>query len=260
MTHFQKSLCLLLLASTVLFNTNLFAAGGIPPDPAPITAWQVTPDLDIQELQPGIWVHTSWHEFSNGLRYPSNGLIVREDNSVLLIDTAWGVESTIDLLDWIDVELGLPVSAAIATHSHDDRMGGAPVLAERGIPLFANPLSIPLAISKGLPGPRSLGHLEPGGTVDFGAVEVFYPGPAHTVDNIMVWLPQSRLLVGGCAVKSADATTLGNVADADLDEWPESMRRAAEHYPDAGQVLPGHGHIGGLELLTHTAQLLEQME
>jgi metallo-beta-lactamase class B VIM len=255
-----RLLCWLIAGFIALLSMKLPAAGEVLPDPAPTKSWQVTSELEIRELQPGIWEHTSWYTFPNGIRYPSNGLIVAEDDSVLLIDTAWGVTPTEDLLDWIETELGLPVSAVIATHSHDDRMGGAPILAERGIPLFAHPLSVPLAISKGWPEPRSIGSLEPGDAVEFGAVEVFYPGAAHTVDNIMVWLPERRLLVGGCAVKSADATTMGNVTDADLDEWPRSMRRTAEHYPDARLILPGHGDIGGPELLTHTTQLLEEKE
>jgi len=260
MTNCERTNYLLILVIATLISVNLFATGDVAADPVAITSWQVTPDLEVRELQPGIWIHTSWYEFSNGSRYPSNGLIVRDENTALLIDTAWGVESTIELLDWIEHELGVPVSAVIATHTHDDRMGGAPVLTERGIPLYANPLSIPLAVSQGLPEPLSLGDLEPGATVEFGPVEVFYPGPAHTVDNIMVWLPEAGLLVGGCAVKSADAHSMGNVADADLAEWPYSMRRAAEQYPDALQVLPGHGDIGGEELLMHTVQLLEQLE
>lgn len=255
-----RSLCRLIAGLTALLSMNLSAAGQVPPDPTPTTTWQVTSDLEIRELQPGIWVHTSWYTFPGGARYPSNGLIVVEDDSVLLIDTAWGVTATEGLLDWIETKLELPVSAVIATHSHDDRMGGAPVLAERGIPLFAHPLSVPIAISKGWPEPHSIGSLEPGSTVKFGAVEVFYPGAAHTMDNLMVWLPGPGLLVGGCAVKSADAATMGNVADADLDEWPVSMRRTAERYPDARFILPGHGDIGGPELLTHTTQLLEKNE
>jgi metallo-beta-lactamase class B VIM len=258
--HRAKLLLLLILGCSVLSSSNLLAADDASSDPTPVSSWQVTPDLEISELQTDIWVHTSWHTFPSGLRFPSNGLILREGDSVLLIDTAWGETATVDLLDWIESELKLPVSAAIATHTHDDRMGGAPVLAERGIPLFSHPLSIPMAISKGWPEPRSIGSLEPGGAVKFGPVEVFYPGAAHTVDNIMIWLPEPRLLAGGCAVKSADATTMGNVAEADLDEWPVSMRRTAEHYPDAGQILPGHGDIGGPELLMHTTQLLEAME
>lgn len=255
-----RLLCRLIAGLTTLLSMNLPATGEIPPDPTPTTTWQVTSDLEIRELQPGIWEHTSWYTFPSGIRYPSNGLIVVENDSVLLIDTAWGVTATEDLLDWIETELELPVSAVIATHSHDDRMGGAPVLAERGIPLFAHPLAVRFAISRGWPEPRSIGSLEAGSAAEFGAVEVFYPGAAHTVDNIMIWLPGARLLVGGCAVKSADATTLGNVADADLDEWPISINRVIEKYPDVGQVLPGHGAIGGRELLLHTTHLLEQTE
>ncbi len=223
----------------------------------PDQIWQVPPDLEIRVLQPGVWLHTSWWTLDNGLRYPSNGLIVREEDSVLLIDTAWGEASTEALLEWIEEVLALPVSATVSTHAHDDRMGGAPVLAERGIPLFAHPRGFEMAAGRGWPEPQSIGNLGPGDAVRFHDVEVFYPGAGHTTDNIMVWLPDSHLLVGGCAVKSADSKTLGNTADADLAEWPASMRRVIEQYPDVELVIPGHGVEGGGELLLHTLDLLE---
>lgn len=86
------------------------------------------------------------------------------------------------------------------------------------------------------------------------------PGAANAPDNVMVWLPESQVLFGGCAVKSSQSTTLGNTADADLAEWTKAMQRAGDRYPQAEVVVPGHGEAGGLELLQHTAQLLAQPE
>ena len=47
-------------------------------------------------------------------------------------------------------------------------------------------------------------------------------------------------------------TSAGNVADADLAEWPTSVERIQKHYPEAEVVIPGHGLPGGLDLLQHS--------
>ena len=57
---------------------------------------------------------------------------------------------------------------------------------------------------------------------------------------------------------SCPSTSAGNVADADLAEWPTSVERIKEkHYPEAEVVIPGHGLPGGLNLLQHTANVVQ---
>jgi glyoxylase-like metal-dependent hydrolase (beta-lactamase superfamily II) len=68
-------------------------------------------------------------------------------------------------------------------------------------------------------------------------VEIFYPGPAHSPDNIVVYFPSAKLLFGGCMVR-ADGQ-LGNLTDADLKKWPESIRKLRKY--DARLIVPGHG-------------------
>jgi metallo-beta-lactamase class B len=74
----------------------------------------------------------------------------------------------------------------------------------------------------------------------------------------MVWLPAGGVLFGGCAVRPADATTLGNTAHADLKAWTGAIQRALERYGNAEVVVPGHGAKGGPELLRHTLSLLRR--
>jgi glyoxylase-like metal-dependent hydrolase (beta-lactamase superfamily II) len=221
-------------------------------------AADVTPDLQVRELRPGVWIHTSWQALDTGQRFPSNGLIVREGDHLLLVDTAWGEPATEKLLQWIESTLRLPVRAVIATHFHADRLGGAPALQRRGIPFYGHPLTPGLAATVKLPAPRTLGGLARAGGVDHvESLEVFYPGPAHTRDNVVVWLPGSRVLHGGCAVRAGDATALGNVADADVGAYAASIRRVLERYPQAEIVIPGHGDPGGVELLRNTITVAE---
>ena len=86
-------------------------------------------------------------------------------------------------------------------------------------------------------------------------IECFYFGPAHSSDNIVVWIPSEKILFAGCMVKSIDATNLGNTADGDLNAYPHTIDRLLSRFPDAKIVIPGHGKFGGLELILHTKEL-----
>ena len=53
---------------------------------------------------------------------------------------------------------------------------------------------------------------------------------------------------------------MGNVADADLESWGAAVRRVRERYPEAATVVPGHGALGGPELLDRTAELIDEAQ
>ncbi len=232
-----------------------------PADPVPsMTATPPPTDgVTLRPLRPGVWVHTSWHTFADGTRVPANGLVVRDGDGLLLVDSAWGEDATAALLDSIATRIGLPVRRAVATHFHDDRVSGADVLRARGVEVFATPLTRRLAATEGNTVPSSaLGGLDsPGDAVRLGSVEVFYPGPGHAVDNVVVYVPAAGVLFGGCAVHEATRQGPGNTADADLDAWPSSLRRVRSRYPDATLVVPGHGAVGGPGLLDHSIAVVE---
>lgn len=217
-------------------------------------------DVEIREVRSGVWVHTSYYTYPGGTRFPANGLIVREGNGLLLVDTAWGEVLTLTLLNQIEAEIHLPVRRAVVSHVHGDRIAGADVLEARGIEVYALPLTQQRAIGEGMPVPdHTLAGLDrPGTSVQFGSVELFYPGPGHAPDNLLVWVPSQRVLFGGCAVRAAASDSLGGVADADMTAWPEAIRQARDRYAKAEVVVPGHGEAGGAELLDHTLALLKQ--
>ena len=210
--------------------------------------------LDIKPLAPDVWLHTSWQTVATWGLVPSNGLIVREGDHVVVIDTAWGAAPSRELLAWIDRELSLPVARLIVTHFHDDRLGGWEVFAERGVRIVASEQTLALAKVKTTPA-FDLYRLAPGEKLAAGTLEILYPGPAHAPDNVVVWLPSARILAGGCAVRSANSGGLGNLSHASVADWAASIARVQAAYPDARLVLPGHGDTGGPELLAHTRAL-----
>ena len=185
-------------------------------------------------------------------RYPANGLLVCEQGQGLLIDTAWTDAQTARLLD-LAAARGCPVGALVVTHGHDDRMGGIGEARRRGLRTYAGAETAARAprgaFDEALPKPAEEIHAGPI------TAEVFFPGPAHTRDNVVVWLPSSKVLFGGCMVRAASGKTLGNVAEADVAAWPDAVRAVMDRYGQAAAVVPGHGDPGGPELLAHTLAL-----
>lgn len=84
----------------------------------------------------------------------------------------------------------------------------------------------------------------------------YYPGAAHSLDNIVVWIPSEQILFAGCMVKSISSTNLGNVADGDLEAYPGTIEKLMRKFSTAKIVIPGHGAVGGSELIKHTQELL----
>ena len=216
-------------------------------------------DLSLRLLKPGLWIHTSHHTFTDGTRYPSNGLVVREDDGLVLIDPAWGAAATTELLSLIKHDIGLPIKRAYATHFHGDRTAGVDILAAAGIDVFTHPLTQKLSRENGNPVPQNalMALDKPGASVVMGQVEVFFPGHGHAPDNIMLWLPEHRVLYGGCAIRELSTDSLGNTEDADLASWKNAVQRAQTRYPQVETVVPGHGDSAGPETLSHMLKLFE---
>ena len=237
--------------AAVVISASSCRVTSLQPVDAQAPVIRISADLSVQRIAPDVWLHTSWRTLSDGARFPSNGLLVRDGTDMVLIDTAWGVHVTQQLLDWAASELGQTVTHAVATHFHDDRTRGAPVLAERAVALYAT-----AATSRLTTATTPFGALEAGQATRFGPVEVFYPGPGHSDDNVVVWVPSAGAVFGGCLVKSAGARGMGNVADANMEQWPLAIDRVTRRYPNAKIVVPGHGRPGSTQLLAHTKQLL----
>lgn len=219
--------------------------------------YRLSPDLEVRKLADGVWLHTSWKDMQEWGRVLSNGIIVVSEGEALLIDTAWGEEPTEQLIDWISTTLKAPVVRAVVTHSHDDKMGGIGVLKRAGVTTYAQRLTSELAAQRGMALPDSLFTTEQLIPVGDRYVEAYFPGAGHTPDNVVVWLPDAKLLHGGCMIKEATSQHLGNLSDAVVSEWPASIERLMSRYGEAQVVVPSHGPVGDKELLDHTLHLLE---
>lgn len=215
------------------------------------------PPLTIVPLTGGCHIYTTYHPV-NGVPFPSNSMYVVTDSGVVMIDTPWDTEQVAPLLDSIERRHGMPVVMCLATHFHDDRTGGFDILKSRGIPTWSSVQTARLCTEHG--NPVAAFTFMRDTTFSVGGMEfrTFYPGRGHTHDNIVVWFPAEKVLYGGCFVKSTEAAGLGNLEDADVRQWPGSVKKVMKNFPDRAFVIPGHQSWESPEGLEHTLELLRE--
>lgn len=243
---------------------------------------QVNEDLTIEKIEENIFVAT--HRFP----WAGNCLAVRlSDSELVMVDTPWESTGTEALLQWIRGRFGWIHITAINTHFHQDNLGGNEVLLVEDIPVYGSDLTVRLLKENkstlirqtlqnlsdpkfkryhdaykntDIKPPDHVFALKKGLTLSIGeeTVEIYYPGQAHTQDNIVVYFPKRNILFGGCMIRSLASTHIGTHSYGDFDSWPQSARNVLERYPDARIVIPGHGAWGDIRLIQHTIDLVDQ--
>ena len=214
--------------------------------------------VTLSEIADGVWVHTSAYRVPGRADIPANGLIIADGDSLIMVDTPWGEMATLSLLDVINAEIGKPVTRLIVTHHHVDSVSGVDLLEAQGATVYTHPDTPVRAAAMGLPVPNtSVAALkDPQSRTKVGAVEIAYPGAGHAEENLVVYIPKHQILFGGCAIKGAQAQTLGNLEDAKLKDWPTSLNWIKMTYPDTRLIVPGHGKGADLSLIDKTLSLI----
>ncbi len=218
----------------------------------------LAPDVFVGQVESKLWVFTTLKTFPDGSVVPANGMLLTTEHGSVIVDPGWNDAQARLLLAWAEKTLKSPVVEGIVTHSHDDRTGGAAALSAAHVSVVAMPRTAELADAKGTSVAfRVLPSLTRREKVNdpLGPV-LLYPGPGHAPDNIVVYFPKQKVLFGGCLVKAATATDLGNVADASLLEWPHAIEAVRRAFRGARLVVPGHGAAGG-DALGRTLALLK---
>jgi glyoxylase-like metal-dependent hydrolase (beta-lactamase superfamily II) len=220
----------------------------------------VLSEPQLEKIANGVWIHKSWNVIEPWGLVLSQGLVVKTDAGVILVDTAWNDMDTEKLLALIEAETGELPKEAIVTHAHSDKMGGMNALHARNIKTIAHTFSNDDAPARGL-SPASTGLSLSENMIDAATLRegltILYPGAGHTRDNIVVYYAPAKILFGGCLIRPGDSGNLGNTTDGDVGHWAEAVRNAAAAFPEAEIVIPSHGAMGGRELLDHTIALAE---
>jgi metallo-beta-lactamase class B/metallo-beta-lactamase class B GIM len=218
----------------------------------PVVAQDEKP-LEITPIADGVFIHTSFKYIQGYGVVDSNGLIAIDKKQAYIIDTPWSEPDTKLLLSWLS-DRGYKAVASISTHFHEDRTAGIEFLNSKSIPTYTSELTHRFLVREGKPVPTHYFSGD-GFTLGNGLIELYYPGAGHSEDNIVAWLPKSRMLFGGCLVRSHEWEGLGNITHASVSAWADSIENIkSKNYP-IQMVIPGHGKVGGPDILDHTIKL-----
>ncbi|HBE80002.1 MAG TPA: subclass B1 metallo-beta-lactamase [Firmicutes bacterium] len=225
-----------------------------------VSADSNTNKVELTKINDQIWVHTSYFNITGNV-IPSYGLLAITNAGIVLVDTPWTNEQTRELLKMVSDKFNKPIQLAIFTHWHQDRIGGIDTLIAEHIETASTAATAELAVKAGFKKPQTM--INPKveafkvGNLSF---ETYFPGPGHTMDNIVVYFPQTRVLYGGCLIKPMNMTNLGNTADGDVTQYPNTIREVMRRYPKAETVIANHGSSpwGDFGLLKYTLQLAEK--
>jgi metallo-beta-lactamase class B len=240
-------------------------------------------DLSVTEIEKDVFV------INHSFPWSSNSLLVRCSNSdCILVNTLCDNQGARMLVDWMKSSFGEVNLVAINTGFHVDNLGGNEYLLSKGIAVYGSNSTAKLVAERGqaeknrlLEGFKSpenrkyydaykdLTFVPPNRIFDINQglhlkigdedVNVFYPGPSHTIDNVVVYFPKRKILFGGCMIKSLDSKDAGYSADADMQKWPRSVEKVLAQYKDAKFVVPGHGNYGDTGLIKRTIELLDKV-
>ncbi|HOW10432.1 MAG TPA: subclass B1 metallo-beta-lactamase [Bacteroidales bacterium] len=239
----MKSLILFALSVVIPLNIN------------PQELIKVSTDIELVRISDNAYLHVSYASVPGFGRVSANGLVFINDGKALLFDTPWNDSLTCDLVTYLTEKMHLKIEGFVPNHWHEDCMGGLGYLKSLGIRTWANFRTIEIAGKQGLQVPDE--GFSDSLALKLGDKTVFcyYPGAAHSMDNIVIWIPSEKILFPGCMCKSLDSPNLGNIADGSISEYQTTIDRVIKRFREAILVIPGHGSPGGTDLLLHTKEL-----
>ena len=215
---------------------------------------ELAPMPRLEKLADGVYAHVQ----PDGGWVLSNGGFLPGGNGGIVIDTAGTERRNRSLIEQMAAIDPHPVRLIINTHHHGDHTYGNAMFDQAEI--LAHRTCRDEIITAGL----SMQNMFP--TVEWGHVEVRPPtmvfdgqqtiwhdgielqllhlGPAHTRGDIVVWLPEQRILFTGDLVMGRVTPFSGMGTGRGL---METLGKLQDLEPRI--VVPGHGAVGGPELL-----------
>lgn len=212
--------------------------------------------LEIKQISPNTFVHVSFLNTQDFGKVGCNGMIVINGGEALVFDTPTDDETSLELISWLEKDQKVQVRAVLATHFHNDCVGGLKAFHAKGVPSYGSFKTIALAKDAGdlVPenGFENELSLQAGGLL----VVSRFLGEGHTQDNVVAYVPSDRVLFGGCLIKELGANE-GYLRDANTRAWSETVARVKSTFSVVQTVIPGHGKIGHAELLDYTIRMFE---
>jgi cyclase len=227
------------LAAWIAVAASLAAQTPPPALPAP-------PPITIKELRLGVYAAIT----GGG----SNSTVIVGRTGVIVVDARQNAAAAQDLLTEIGKITAKPVTTVILTHSDSDHVNGLVAFPEN-VTVIAhenNRKELEAALAAGGRGAPPPGRLpsrtmtreaEPI-TVDGVSIELYHWAPAHTTGDLVVFLPESRVMITGDVIETIradDDPYIHPDKNGSTDGWIATVTGLLGLSADV--YIPGHGDL-----------------
>ena len=226
----------------------------MPPENHPPQNPELPPPA-VQEVTPGVYAYIQ----PDGTWGLNNTGFIAGQNAVSVIDTCFTEARTRAFLQAIAAVTPHPIRTLVNTHHHGDHTHGNYLLPAAAI--VGHQLCRQTIIDTGIHTLRPLfpnvvwGNLEiapPFLTfqdrldlyVDDLKLELRYMGPAHTTNDIIVWIPDRRTLFAGDLIFNGGTPFIAMGSITGSLTALDQLRQL-----DAQTIIPGHGPVCGPEVI-----------
>jgi len=211
--------------------------------------WRDRPPY-VEEVAPGVFAYVqpdgSW--MINNL-----GFLVGESGRSLLVDASSTETRTRRFLAEVDARSTAAPMALVNTHHHPDHVYGN-YLAPSTTPVIAHTACREEMLAAGLEATRVITEPDYGDLrirtpditfddrltlhLDEVVVELIHVGPAHTTNDVVVWLPEQRVLFTGDVAFAGGQPFL---LEGSVPGFARALERLRALSPEV--VVPGHGPV-----------------
>ena len=187
----------------------------------------------------------------------ANSTFLVTPQGILVVDTGLNEQEGRKLLSEIRKISTLPVRYIVNTHYHPDHRGGNSVVGPDAT-----------VISTVFTMEQDVGRLQAYSSardkIAFGGrlilylgghpIEIYFPGPAHTRGDAIVYFPQEQAIATGDLFLNGSCPAMD---DGDLENWIDALDEMLKMPADT--FVPGHFEVGGKEQLQHFRDYLAEL-
>lgn len=213
-------------------------------------------NLVIEKITPNLYLQITYLNTNDWGKVGCNGAIYISNSEAVIFDTPSDSISSVELIHFVKNTLKSSIKAVVINHFHIDCLGGLKEFHAENVPSYASNKTIELAKDDNQELPQNgFGNTDTLTIGNQSVINTFF-GEAHSKGNIISYIPSENALFGGCQVKALGAER-GNLEDANIQEWSNSIENVKKAYPQIQFVVPGHGKVGGIDLLDFTIKIFE---